>query len=289
MKCHSRFGIVVWLICGAFLLAQDNPSSEQKQKSPASSSNTEGQKPLDIAKPSEDCGLGRKPTSTMGPIEFLNDTMGVDFGPYLAVLLHKVKSNWYSVIPDPARHPSMESGRGKVTIEFAILKNGKISGMRFASASCDASLDRAAWTGITASSPFSPLPSEFAGQCLGLRFTFSYNPGQWDDQMPCVTTTIRVGGEIGVTVSPSSAQVVAGSKQQFLALVTGDTNSSVNWSVEGSGCAASACGVLSGDGLYTAPIGIPNPATVTVNATLATTPSQTSSSVVTIVQSSPSH
>jgi hypothetical protein len=36
-------------------------------------------------------------------------------------------------------------------------------------------LDRAAWGSITASTPFPPLPKEFPGQILGLRFYYFYN------------------------------------------------------------------------------------------------------------------
>jgi len=230
--------------------------------------------------------LGGKPTA-YGPVEVLTDTRGVDFGPYMTRVLRDIRQNWYRVIPESAASPRRK--RGDVTIEFAILKNGTISGMRMVSISCDASLDQAAWTGITASSPFSPLPNEFAGECLGLRFTFHYNSDNVDDQVQCVTTTIHLAGEIGVTVSPGSVQLVSGTKQQFLAAVTGDMNSAVNWSVGGPGCVASSCGVISDEGLYTAPLRIPDPATVTVTATLATTPSQTASATVTVVQPNPSH
>ena len=40
----------------------------------------------------------------------------------------------------------------------------------------DVALDRAAYGGITASKPFPPLPTEFGGQYLALRFHFYYNP-----------------------------------------------------------------------------------------------------------------
>jgi len=91
-------------------------------------------------------GLGRKPTAAMGPLEVLSDTMGVDFGPYLTRVLHDVKVNWYNLIPESARAPLMK--KGKVTIEFAILKNGTVAGMRLVSTSGDVALDRGAWGGI---------------------------------------------------------------------------------------------------------------------------------------------
>ena len=68
--------------------------------------------------------------------------------------------------------------KGKVQIEFVILPDGKVAGMRLIGESGDVALDRAAWGGITASNPFSPLPSEFHGPYLALRFHFYYNPAR---------------------------------------------------------------------------------------------------------------
>jgi TonB family protein len=122
-----------------------------------------------------DLGLGqRQPTARMGPMEITTDTQGVDFGPYLQRVLHDVKKNWYAIIPESAMPPLLK--KGEVSIEFAILKDGKVAGMRYVSGSGDVALDRAAYGGITASNPFQPLPAEFGGQYLGLRFTFYYNP-----------------------------------------------------------------------------------------------------------------
>ncbi len=130
-----------------------------------------------------DYGLGQGTQGrNFGALDVLSDTMGVDFGPYLARVLHDVKVNWYNLIPESARPPIMK--KGKVAIEFAILKDGSIAGMRLeqGGSSGDAALDRAAWGGITGSNPFPPLPQEFAGQYLALRFHFFYNPDKSDLQ-----------------------------------------------------------------------------------------------------------
>jgi TonB family protein len=111
----------------------------------------------------------------LGNLEVLSDTQGVDFGPYLARVLHDVKMNWYSLIPESA-----QMKKGNLAIEFAITKDGKIADMHLAASSGDVPLDRAAWGGITASNPFPPLPSEFGGQYLALRFRFFYNPSKED-------------------------------------------------------------------------------------------------------------
>jgi len=113
-----------------------------------------------------------------GNLEVLTDTQGVDFGPYLSKLLNAVRENWYAVIPEAARPPLLK--QGSVTIQFVILPDGKFAGMVMAATSGDASLDRAAWHGITASDPAAPLPKEFHGPNLSLRFHFYYNPQKPD-------------------------------------------------------------------------------------------------------------
>jgi TonB family protein len=125
-------------------------------------------------------GQGKQGGEAIGPMDVLSDTMGVDFGPYLARVLHDVRENWYRIIPESARAPLMK--KGKVSIEFAILKNGQVAGLQIVGTSGDVALDRAAYGGITASKPFPPLPTEFGGQYLALRFHFYYNPDKSDIQ-----------------------------------------------------------------------------------------------------------
>jgi TonB family protein len=126
-------------------------------------------------------GSGRGGSArTAGNLEVLSDTQGVDFGPYLSRVLQAVRMNWYNIIPEAARPPLLE--RGKVSIEFAILPDGRVAGLKYVSSSGDVALDRAAWGGITASNPFAPLPNEFHGPYLALRFHFYYNPAKGDMQ-----------------------------------------------------------------------------------------------------------
>jgi TonB family protein len=123
-----------------------------------------------------DFGLGTGAHGRMlGPYEILSDTRGVDFGPYLQRVLENVKQNWYILIPESA---AMK--KGKLTIEFAITKDGKVAGLKLVASSGDVYLDRPAWGSITASDPFPPLPTEFTGQYLALRFRFYYNPDKAD-------------------------------------------------------------------------------------------------------------
>ena len=111
----------------------------------------------------------------LGALDILSDTQGVDFGPYLQRILEDVRNNWYRLIPESA---SMK--KGKLAIEFAITKDGSIADMRLVVTSNDAALDRAAWGGIYTSNPFPPLPTEFTGPYLALRFRFYYNPDKSD-------------------------------------------------------------------------------------------------------------
>jgi len=117
-----------------------------------------------------DLGMGqRQRTARMGP-EILSDTMGVDFGPYMAIILREVKRNWIRLIPDSAAYK-----KGEVTITFRILKDGRAKDITYEISSGDNALDRAAYAGISASDPFPPLPAEFTGPDLTLRFGFFYN------------------------------------------------------------------------------------------------------------------
>jgi len=112
-----------------------------------------------------------------GALDILSDTQGVDFGPYLQRILQNVRENWYHLIPESA-----EMKKGKLAIEFAITKDGKVADMRLIASSGDVALDRPAWGSITASNPFPPLPNEFTGPFLALRFRFYYNPDKADLQ-----------------------------------------------------------------------------------------------------------
>jgi outer membrane biosynthesis protein TonB len=107
-------------------------------------------------------------------LDVLSDTMGVDFGPYLTRILHDIRKNWYTLIPESARSPLYK--KGTLSIDFVILKEGKLSDMQRSSTSGDIALDRAAWGSITNSNPFPPLPSDFQGNSLSLRIRFYYNP-----------------------------------------------------------------------------------------------------------------
>jgi TonB family protein len=104
-------------------------------------------------------------------LELLSDPMGVDFRPYLIKILSAVRRNWFAVMPEAAR-----LGRaGRVSIQFAIARDGSVPKLVIVGHSGTDALDRAAVAGISASNPFPPLPTEFRGQQVRLQFNFQYN------------------------------------------------------------------------------------------------------------------
>jgi TonB family protein len=108
-----------------------------------------------------------------GGVQMLTPTEGVDFSGYLARVLDSVKRNWYAIMPESA-----EMGdRGRVILDFKILRDGNVPDPdpEMRSSSQKEPLDRAASGAIRASSPFEPLPPEFSGPYIELRFIFLYN------------------------------------------------------------------------------------------------------------------
>lgn len=89
-----------------------------------------------------------------------------------------------------------------------------------------------------------------------------------------------------VAVAPARLSAVAGTKQQLAATVTGTSNTSVSWSVSGSGCSGSGCGTISSNGVYTAPLSIPSPVFATITATSVDDGTKSASAEVTLLQAS---
>ena len=78
---------------------------------------------------------------------------------------------------------------------------------------------------------------------------------------------------VSLTISPVLASVITNRTQQFSSLVTGNSNTTVTWTVTcPTGVTAPACGTIDSTGLYTAPAKIP---TVMTNGTATVTPTAT--------------
>ena len=104
-------------------------------------------------------------------LELLSDPQGVDFKPYLIQVLAAVRRNWFAVLPESARLGQ----RGRVVIQFAISREGRVPKLVISAPSGADALDRAAVAGISASNPFPALPHEFKGEQIRLQLSFMYN------------------------------------------------------------------------------------------------------------------
>ncbi len=80
-------------------------------------------------------------------------------------------------------------------------------------------------------------------------------------------STTNLPPSVTVAVSSSSSSVLLGNAQPITARVTGTSNNTVTWSVNGVPGGSALVGTISNAGLYTAPADLPNPATVTIQAT----------------------
>ena len=89
---------------------------------------------------------------------------------------------------------------------------------------------------------------------------------------------------VTVNVTPSSAQPFTGAQVHFTASVQNAMGYALNWQVNGqAGGDIATVGMITSDGVYTAPATVPNPATVTVTAVLQSDPTKSGSASVTIM------
>jgi len=119
-------------------------------------------------------GGGGRGLQNMQPgVSILTPHPGVDFDSYINRLLATVKRNWYAVMPESARM----GDKGIVVITFRIKKDGVVPlpDPNLERTSGKQPLDVAAMSSIRTSSPFEPLPPQFKGPEIELRFIFYYN------------------------------------------------------------------------------------------------------------------
>ena len=193
-------------------------------------------------------------------LDVLTETTGVNFDPYLKALTMRVRQQWYPLIPEAAA-----TKRGKVVIHFAIFNDGSVKGLGVVGPSGDRELDFPAFQSIYTSAPFHPLPSEFKGPYLGLRFTYIYNLEFCN-------------------ISPEFLKVPLGTSRQFCIPRRPWSGDTVVWTIGGKGCDGKACGTISETGLYRAPDTLPDPPLVKVTVESKTQSTYTISATVTIVK-----
>jgi hypothetical protein len=97
-------------------------------------------------------------------------------------------------------------------------------------------------------------------------------------------------GVVAISISPTFAVVAPSTatltQQQFIATVTGSSNTSVGWSVQsavaGQGCSGAACGSVDANGLYSAPTAAPSPNAISIIATSVADPTKSATAAVAI-------
>ena len=91
---------------------------------------------------------------------------------------------------------------------------------------------------------------------------------------------------IGISVFPPTAEVEVGKAVQFTAIVTGTSNTAVNWCVSGIAGGNSTAGTITNTGIYTAPLAVPSPNTLSVTATSAADGTESATATVTVASCS---
>lgn len=85
-----------------------------------------------------------------------------------------------------------------------------------------------------------------------------------------------------VTVTPGTATIAIGATRQFTAAVASSTDQNVSWKVNGIRGGSASYGLISVQGVYIAPVTVPNPATVTITATAFSDTTKTGTATVTV-------
>jgi TonB family protein len=96
------------------------------------------------------------------------DSKGVEFGPWLRRFVAQVKRNW--LVPKAA-----EFLRGRVVIQFWVLRNGTILDLKVVQPSPIESFNLAALNALKASNPTMALPPEYPDDRAFFTVTFHYN------------------------------------------------------------------------------------------------------------------
>lgn len=153
MRRLSALGCLVALSCGCACAAA------AQQSTPA---------PI-IRRPPDGPAVQIEPRA----LEILSDTQGVDFEPYVQVILKQIYREWMKRMPPEARNSTAK--QGVTEIRFTINPDGSLAAMHLDGSAQDNALDRAAWGSITGVGQFPALPKEFHGPNLQLRIHFRVN------------------------------------------------------------------------------------------------------------------
>jgi hypothetical protein len=93
--------------------------------------------------------------------------------------------------------------------------------------------------------------------------------------------------QVAVTLKPTVAIVTVSQTTTFTDTVTGTTNTAVTWEVNNTAGGSATIGTISATGVYTAPVQVPSPATVTVSVVSQADTTKSASAQVTVVAHTP--
>jgi hypothetical protein len=100
------------------------------------------------------------------------------------------------------------------------------------------------------------------------------------------SVTFQVIGPVSVRVSPATASVPLGATVQFDGFSVGSTNRAITWQVNGVAGGGTATGVITSNGLYTAPAAMPvTGSTVTITVVSQADTTKSAAAVVTLTSS----
>ena len=104
-----------------------------------------------------------------GGIAVGDGAFGERYGRYVESITRRISDNWIqSLIASDVRSAP------RIYVNFEILRDGTIVNERIEQGSGIASLDRSALRAIFASNPLAPLPADFRGRSVSVRFWFEY-------------------------------------------------------------------------------------------------------------------
>ena len=113
------------------------------------------------------------------------------------------------------------------------------------------------------------------------------NPNPVSATSAAIIVQVVASSDIVVTVTPKSVTIGAGNTTQFLATVTGTTDTEVTWAVNNIPYGNSTLGSIDGNGNYTAPVNIVGLGSVTITATSVVDTTKSGSATVTLLNPVP--
>ncbi len=179
---------------------------------------------------------------------------------------------------------SLPTGTVSVPYSATLAATGGTSPYKWAITSCSGSCNTG--LGWSNSGVLSGTPAHAGASTLGFKVTDAAgNTATKSLNVTIATSSTPItppSTPVTVSVTPTSAAVSTGLTQQFSASVSGTTNTSVTWTVNGTQGGSSAVGTISAAGLYQAPASVPSGGTVTISVQCMADTTKTASATVSI-------